>query len=54
MFHVTVNTNSIIQNEIQIKNEIINHVNVSVKLITLSKDIILGTLAHVFVRITNT
>ena len=39
---MTVYANSIIQNEIQIKNEIIIHVN-----------IIVGTLAHVFVRIAN-
>ena len=35
----------------QIKNGIIKHVNVNVKIIAGAKNITLGVLAHVFVRI---
>ena len=47
MFHVTAN--SIVQHVIRIKNGIIKHVNVNVKI--GAKKIIVGILAHVFVRI---
>ena len=40
IFHVIVNTNSIVQRVIQIKNGITNHVNVSVKLSQVQKDYI--------------
>ena len=46
-----LNTNSIVQDVIQIKNGIIKHENGSVKNITHVKKIIAGILAHVFVRI---
>ena len=45
------NANSILQNVIQIKNERIRHASVSVKIIVHAKRIIVGILAHVFVRI---
>ena len=38
-------------NVIRIKNEIIKHVNVNIKIIVSVKKIIVGILAHVFVRI---
>ena len=38
-------------NVIRIKNEIIKHVNVNIKIIVSAKKIIVGILAHVFVRI---
>ena len=44
------NTNSIVQLAIQIKNEIMNHVNVNVKIIVRAKKIITEIRAHVFVR----
>ena len=44
-----VNANSIVQYVIKIKNGIINHVNV--KIIVRAKKIIVGILAHVFVRV---
>ena len=46
IFHATVNANLI-----QIKNGIIKHVNVNVKVIISAKNIIVGILVHVFVRI---
>ena len=46
-----VNANSIAQHVIQIKNEIIKHANVNVKIIISVKKIIVGVLVHVFVRI---
>ena len=46
-----VNANSIVQHVIQIINEIIKHANVNVKNIVSAKKIIVGILAHVFVRI---
>ena len=49
-----VNANSIVQYVIQIKNEITKHVNVHVKVIVSAKKIIVGILAHVFVRIVST
>ena len=45
-----VNANAIVQH-IQINNRIIKHVNVNVKVIISMKNIIVGILAHVFVRI---
>ena len=45
-----VNANSTAKLVIQIKNEIIKHVNVNVKIIS-PKKIIVGILAHVSVRI---
>ena len=51
MFHVIVNPTAIVPHVIQIKNEIIKHVNVNVKIIVSPKKIIVGILAHVSVRI---
>ena len=45
------NANSIVQYVIQIKNGIIKHVNVNVKIIVSAKKIIAGIVAYVFVRI---
>ena len=45
------NANPIAYYKIQIKNEIIKHVNVNVKVIKSAKKIIVGIIAHVFVRI---
>ena len=44
------NTNSLAYIVIQIKNGIMNHINVSVKIVVQAKYIINGILAHVFVR----
>ena len=49
--HVIVNAISTVQPIIQVKIEITKHVNVSVKTIVNAKKIIVGILAHVFVRI---
>ena len=46
-----LNANSIVQYVIQIKNGITKHVNVNVKIIVRAKAIMVGILAHVFVRI---
>ena len=46
-----LNASSILVHVIQIKNGIIKHANVSVKIITVAKTIMVGILAHVFVRI---
>ena len=51
IFHPIVNANSIVQHVIQIKNGIVKHVNGNVKIIISVKNIIVGILAHVFVRI---
>ena len=51
IFHVIVNANSIVQYVIQVKNEKIKHVNMNSKVIVNSKNIMIGILAHVFVRI---
>ena len=48
---VIVNVKSIVQHVIQIKNGIIKHVNVNVKMIINAKEIIVGILAYLFVRI---
>ena len=45
------NAHSIEQNIIQNKNVITKHVNVNVKIIVSTKKIIVGIVAHVFVRI---
>ena len=50
IFHTIVNANPIIQHVIQIKNGIMKHVNVCVKIIVHAKKIIGGILAHVLVR----
>ena len=42
-----LNANSIVQHIFQMKNEIIKHVNVTVKIIVNAKKIIVGILAHV-------
>ena len=47
---VIANQNSIVQLAIQIKYGMKKHVNVSVKTIVNTKKIIVGILAHVFVR----
>ena len=49
--HVIVNENSVVQYVIQIKNRIIKHVNVNVKIIVRTKKITVGILAHACVRI---
>ena len=51
LFNVIVNANAIVQCVIQIKNEIIKHVNMNVKIIILPRNFIVGILAHVFARI---
>ena len=48
---MTANENSIVQHVIQIKNGIIKHVNVNVTIVVSPKKIMVGILAHVFVRI---
>ena len=48
-----VNANSIVQHVIQIKNGIMKHVNVNINIIISAENIIVGILAHVFVRIAN-
>ena len=45
-----VNANSIVQHVIHIKNGTMKHVNVNVKIIISAKKIIVGLLAHAFVR----
>ena len=47
------NVNSIAQHVIQIKNGIVKHIDVNVKIIIHAKKIIVRILAHVFVRIAN-
>ena len=50
IFHVLVNVNSIAEYVIQIKNGVIKQVNVDVKVIVSAEKVIVGILAHVFVR----
>ena len=50
---VIVNASSIVKNVIHLKNGIIKHVTVNVKIIASAKKIIVGILAHVFVIIAN-
>ena len=49
IFHAIINANSIVQDVTQIKNRIMY--NVSVKSMASTKRIMVGILAHVFVRI---
>ena len=51
IFHGIVNANLMVQFVIQIKNLIIKQVNVNVKTIVSAKKIIIGILAHVFVKV---
>ena len=51
--HAIVNTNSIVQQVIEIKNGIMINVNVSVKSTVHVKKVLVGILAQVFVRIVN-
>ena len=51
IFQVILNENSIEQHVIQIKHGIIKHVNVSVDIILNAKNIIVGVLEHLFVKI---
>ena len=46
-----LNADSIVQYVIQIKNGIIKHINVNVKIIVVAKKIIVGILPHVSVTI---
>ena len=50
IFFVTVNANSLVQHVIQITNGIMKHINLSVKVIVSENEIIVGILAHVFVK----
>ena len=54
IFHVILNANTIVQHVIQIKNGIINYINVNIKIIVHAKKIIAGMLAHVFVSMIST
>ena len=49
-----VNANSTLQHVIQIKNEMIKHVNVNEKITISAKKIIVGVLAHAFLTIVST
>ena len=49
--HAILNANLIVQHVIQIKNGIIKHVNVNVKITISAKAIIVRILTHVIVRI---
>ena len=51
IFHVITNANSIVQLAVQIKNGITRLVNVNVKITVHAKKIVVGILAHVFMRI---
>ena len=51
IFHLIVIANSIVQYVIQIKNGITKHANVNVNTTASAKEIIIGILAHVSVRI---
>ena len=51
IFHLIVITNSIVEYVVQIKKGIIKHVNVNVKIIVNAKKIVVGILAHLFMRI---
>ena len=51
IFDLIVNASSIVQHAIQIKNRIMKHTKVSVKIILNAKKNIAGILSHVFVRI---
>ena len=45
-----LNANSMVQHVIQIKNEIMKHANVSVKIFLCAKKIKVGNLGYVFMR----
>ena len=51
IFQMIENVSSIVQFAIQIKNRIMKHVNVSVKIMVYAKKIVVGILADEFVRI---
>ena len=51
IFLVIANPNLVVEHVIQIKNGIIKHINVNVKINVNAQKIIAGILAHVFVRI---
>ena len=51
IFQVIVNLNSLVQNVIQTKNGIINYVTVDVNFNPNAKKIVIGILAHVFVKV---
>ena len=54
IFHLIVNAHSIVQHVTRIKDGIIKHVNVNVKItVNEKKKIIVGILAHAFLRIVN-
>ena len=44
------NVNSLVQLAIQVKNRIMKHVNVSVRIIVFAKKIIIGIVAHIIVE----
>ena len=46
-----VYANSIVKHVIQIKNRVVKHVHANAKIIISAKKIIVGILAHAFVRI---
>ena len=50
IFNLTLNAKSIVQHVIQVKHGMIKLHNVSVKIITHAKNIIVRIVAHVFVR----
>ena len=49
-----INANTIVQHVIQVKNGITKHVNVNLKINVTAKKIMVGILAHLFVRIVST
>ena len=51
ILYVIVKGNLILQHVIQIKNGILKHNNVSVKIILRTEKNIIGILAHIFIRI---
>ena len=53
IFLVIAEANSLVQHVIKIKNRITKHVNVSIKFFVSARKIIVGILAHVFVRMIN-
>ena len=51
MLHMIVNANWMVQHVIQVKNRIMVNVNASIKSIARAKNIIVGILEHLFVRV---
>ena len=47
---MVVNANSLVQHVIKIKSQIIKHANVSVKIIVHAKNIIVGIIAHILMK----